>query len=85
MHTQGNAGLGNPRVHTDGGRKAWLSVTNHASPRVRFKAADNLLATDREEALRIAQDVRADPRTSPRVLSKTLNLLHKARALRDDD
>jgi len=70
--------LGNPRLHRHGGRTAWLSLATHESPRVRLKAAENLLPLDRDEALRIAHGVRSDPRTNPWVLSKVLRLLRRA-------
>ena len=66
--------LGDPRFHRDGGRRARLSLAEHESPRVRLKAAKNRLGTDREDALRIAHGVRADPRTNAWVLSKVLKL-----------
>ena len=67
--------LGDPRMHRDGGRKAWLSLTGHENPRVRLKAAQNLLGTDRNEALRVAHGVRDDPRTDPWVMRKVLRLI----------
>jgi len=70
--------LGNPRLHRDGGRTAWLSLTTHESPRVRLKAAENLLPLDEDSALRIAHGVRNDPRTNPWVMSKVLRLLRRA-------
>lgn len=70
--------MGNPALHRDGGRAAWRSLAHHPSPRVRLKAAEHLLALDRDTALQIARGVRVDPRANPWVLSKALTFLRRA-------
>lgn len=68
--------LGDPSMHRDGGRKAWLSLAEHQSPRVRLKAAQNLLQTDRDRAVVIGKTVYVDPSASDWVISKVVNLLY---------
>lgn len=67
--------LGDPRLHRDGGRQAWLSLAEHASPRVRLKAAQNILQTDRKMAIAIGKTVYADPSASDWVIGNAVHFL----------
>jgi len=52
--------IGDPGLHRDRGRAAWLGLLDHGSARVRLKAAQNLLRWDREIALRVAHGIAGD-------------------------
>lgn len=72
--------IGDPRMHRDGGRAAWLSLLDHECARVRLAAARNLMETDRALALRIARAIAGNRESNHLVQNAAFRLLRVADA-----